>query len=261
MSSDVRPQEIVRSILRDRLALLQAANARYSLRAFSKRLNVQPSTLSEILNEKREITYGLSRRVLERLSIPPREIEDILQAMPRRAPHKSRAPELVSYRVLGTEEFNVVADWYYFAILSLVETRGFVSSHAWIARRLGIAVHQSRKAVRTLIRLGLLKELRSGRWVGTGRKFRTSYDVPSSAIRKNHSQGLGLAQGALDEVPVERREFGASTIAADPRRIPAAKERIRAFRRELSAFLEGGRKSEVYRLGVQLFPLTQEMKR
>jgi hypothetical protein len=50
------------------------------------------------------------------------------------------------------------------------------------------------------------------------------------------------------------------SIAIAPDRIPAAKEKVKKFRRELADFLESSRsKTEVYRLSFQLFPLTKPL--
>ena len=44
----------------------------------------------------------------------------------------------------------------------------------------------------------------------------------------------------------------------NPARLPAAKTAIRRFQDELSAILEGDDATEVYQLGVQLFPLSKK---
>jgi hypothetical protein len=43
----------------------------------------------------------------------------------------------------------------------------------------------------------------------------------------------------------------------DSRRLPAAKQAIRQFRRQLAQILEEGKKDAVYQLSIQLIPLTQ----
>jgi uncharacterized protein (TIGR02147 family) len=82
--------------------------------------------------------------------------------------------------------------------------------------------------------------------------------MPNSSIRKNHAQCLELALDALERVPIELRDFSGMIIAADPELLPEAKQRIRALRREITEILEGGKKKEVYRLSIQLFPLSNQ---
>jgi uncharacterized protein (TIGR02147 family) len=71
-------------------------------------------------------------------------------------------------------------------------------------------------------------------------------------------QILTQALVALEEVPIEKRDQTSMTMAIDSSLIPEAKLRITRFRRELSSFLENGKKKDqVYQLALSLFPLTQ----
>ncbi len=264
------------NLIRSAMAELQSRNPSYSLRAFARKLQITAAELSLLLNGKRRLSRKMAARVFERLAVEPAVATALVEALPERLSRKTRAANevpgakkrttgpVLQYIQLSTDEFRVVADWYHLAILSLAETQGFQSDEAWIARRLGLRVREVRSAVQTLVRLGLLVEVASGagisgvEWRATGKRFTTTNDVSDASLRKNHAQGLDLARTALDEVPVELREFGASIIAIDPDLLPAAKARLRELRREVAQLLEGGKKkSEVYRLSVQLIPLTR----
>jgi uncharacterized protein (TIGR02147 family) len=94
----------------------------------------------------------------------------------------------------------------------------------------------------------------------TGKQLTTTTEISDTAIRKNHHQGLELAQEALDSVPLELREFGAMTMAIDPKKIPEAKKMIINFRKQMAQFLEVDHQTEVYRLQMQFFPLTKNLK-
>lgn len=255
--SPTETQNAFVNLLRATLAQLQAKNPGFSLRSFAKRLRVTPAELSLILNGKRRVTRKMALKLSDRLALDPARAEKLLASLPTRLPRrKASTPSVLKYIQLSSDEFNVIADWYHLAILSLAETQGFVSEAEWIARRLGIRLREAESAVQTLLRLGMLEE-RAGAWVASGKEFRSTYDVPDSSVRKNHAQGLELARAALDEVPVELRDFGASIIAADPDLLPAAKQRLRELRREIVELLESGQKKEVYRLSVQLIPLSR----
>lgn len=248
-------------LLQSRLAEAQSKNSSYSLRAFSVLLGLAPAELSLILNGKRRITYPKATQILDRLSIDPSQRTSLLASVPRRLERKKKFGS-INYIQLSTDEFRVIADWHYLAILSLAETASFQSDTSWIAQRLGIRKRDAKSAIDTLLRLGLIQSEKTRnevRWVPTGKKFTTTNDIPSSPIRKNHAQGLELAKSALQNVPFELREFGASVIAADPNLLPKAKLRLRKLRREIAHLLEGGNKSEVYRLSVQLIPLSRSI--
>ena len=49
------------------------------------------------------------------------------------------------------------------------------------------------------------------------------------------------------------------TMAIDAKKIPQAKKLIREFQRQISAVLETGTKTEVYKLCVHMLPLSKEI--
>lgn len=153
----------------------------------------------------------------------------------------------------------MISDWYYLAVLSLAEVRGFQSEPQWIAKRLGITAREAKAALDTLIRLKMLKKSRKG-WIPTGETFRTTSDIPDSSIRKNHFQSLEQAAQSLRSDPIELREISGSILAIDPKRVPEVKQLLREFKRGLSERLSLGPKREVYRLNFQFFPISKSVK-
>jgi uncharacterized protein (TIGR02147 family) len=66
---------------------------------------------------------------------------------------------------------------------------------------------------------------------------------------------------ALEELPMEVRDHSAMTMAISRKRLPEAREKIKAFRRELCGFLEKGSDLDsVYQLGISLYPVAQVEK-
>jgi uncharacterized protein (TIGR02147 family) len=112
--------------------------------------------------------------------------------------------------------------------------------------------------VETLLRLGLLSRSGSGELTLTGKNFTTTDRVRSSAVRKGHENNLNLARKSLESDPVDARDFSAITMAIDPARLEEATQLIREFRDRICTFLEGGKKQQVYKLCIQLFPMTAD---
>lgn len=222
----------------------------YSLRAFARQLGLQSGPLSELLRGKRPLTGALAERLADALNFDPEARERWVLAARGTANAPVSTPR--SPRPLDDERFALIADWYHYGILSLLETASWRDSYRWIAEQLGIAEAEAKEAMQRLHRLGLVAR-RRGRWIATG-NFTSTHDVPSAALRKHHRQLLAQAVDALDTVSVDERDVTSMTLAIDPRRLPEAKRRIKAFRRELAAFLEGGDATAVYQLCIQLFP-------
>jgi uncharacterized protein (TIGR02147 family) len=238
--------------LRGRLTAIQARRPEYSLRAYSRDLGIPAPVLSEVLRGKREVTAKLARKLCDALALSTVEIDEVLSAVEGRERVADR------YVQLTQDEFHTISDWYGFAILALLETRSSGGNVRWIAKRLGISHQNAESALAALERLEFA--VREGaNYVATGRKFRTTQDIPSEAIQKNHRQGLDLAREALFDVAVEMREFSANTFAVNSADVQQLKKELRLMRRRFAKRAEASQsKDMVYRLQIQFFPLTKE---
>jgi uncharacterized protein (TIGR02147 family) len=199
--------------------------------------------------------------MLERLCIDPQTSQKILKKLSNRKTAGATLTSDAEFLQLNMDHYHVISEWYYFAILSLAETKGFKDDPEWIARRLNLTVTESKIALKRLARLGLLKRNKNGHLVWAGIHFRTSNDIANMSLRKSHYQNLDLARASLDKDSLETRDFSSMTMAIDPEKIPQAKDMIKKFRRTLSAFLESGDKKEVYRICMQMFPLSHGEKK
>lgn len=232
---------------------MKLKNPAYSLRSFARRLQIGPSALSEMLNGKRLITEKSALKILERLNLSPEESNKLMKRLA-----KGRKAPAREYVQVEMDQYHLIADWFYFGILSLAETEDFKDSPEWIANRLNIGIPQARRALAVLERMKLLKRDNKNRLVHSGAAFRTSSQIPHLGLRKSHFDNLELAKVSLEKDDVTVRDFSSVTMAIDPDLLSEAKELIRDFRRKLSEFLESGKKQEVYKLNIQLFPLSNK---
>lgn len=245
----------LRKIMNDEITRAKSVNPSYSLRAFARKVGLQPSALSEILSGKRHITRKMAAKVLERLCVGPEKTKNLLAKLSNKktSPPTDTHGDFVQ---INMDHYHIISEWYYFGILSLAETKGFKGNPDWIANRLGITTTEAKNALKRLERLELLKRNSKNQLVWSGQHFTTSNDIVNMALRKSHYQNLELAKKSLDTVDLSERDFSSMTMAIDTKKIPETKKMIQAFRRNLSEFLESGEKSEVYRICLQLFPLS-----
>lgn len=230
------------------------ANPRYSLRAFAKFLDVDPSFLSKLFNGKRAATPEIIRTFSRRLDVGPDKESQFLQLI--------KAPETSvdkNYNQLALDYFRLIADWYHYAILELIQIDGFESSEKWISRSLGISTAEAKTAVERLIRLELIEAREDGVWVNkSGSNTTVGNEFTDVAFRKLQKSILEKAIVALEEIPFDLRDQTSMTLATDPSLMPEAKKRIKQFRRSLTAFLESApKKKAVYHLGLSLYPISK----
>jgi transcriptional regulator with XRE-family HTH domain len=241
-----------RTILRDELLRRKQANPSYSLRAFSRQLNMSPAQLSQIISGKRPLSAKKAYRIAESLNFSPTEKSLLVEStIPIGASSGDQEP--IEIR---DEEFQLVSDWYHFAILSLTELPHHKADPRWIARQLGVTPQEAADALARLVRLKIV-EVKKGKMTQIMKPIRTTTDVSSSAIRRYHLQNLENSKEKLGTVPVEKREYSAITMAVSTKNLPKAKRLITEFKRKLADIMENGSKDAVYTLAVQLFPVSK----
>jgi transcriptional regulator with XRE-family HTH domain len=248
-----RSTQTFRKFLQDELLRRVDRNPGYSLRAFARSLGINPASLSRILRGQRIISEDMREKLAQRLGLHPTEYQQL------DLNDSSEPGAQAQYHQLSLDAFQVISDWYHYAILELVNTRGFKPDARWVATRLGITTSEVHAAVERLTRLGMLEVTEEGQWINaSGSNTNIAADMRAAAYRKLQRQSLEMAIRALDEVPIEKRDQSTMTMSVDSRKLPEAAERITRFRRELCEFLEqGNTRDHVYQLVVSLYPLTQ----
>lgn len=263
----LRVMQTIRTYLQDELVRRCKTNPRYSLRSFAKHLQMNPSLLSKILRGQVGVSPKRFDKICERMSLGPVEREQLATAEDRKRTFKKqnhlfRELKNTSVQMRDmADQFQVIADWYHYAILELVATEGFQSDERWIAKTLGITYPEVVEARERLVRLGMLEISENGIWKdSSGNVSNSSGQYTSIALRKLQTQVLNLALGALETVPVEKRLQGSMTLAIDAALVPSAKEKIIAFQRALATSLqeESRSKNSVYQITVSFFPVTND---
>lgn len=233
-------------------------NPRFSLRSFALVLDMDSSTVSQLISGKRKASKKVISKICERLSADQSLLTKFLVQEQRNSQGDSKLKmSQTDYQLLNEDAIAVLSNWYYFAILEIVNVDHFQSSYTWIANRLGLTTPEIKIAVERLTRLNLLS-VESGKIKRT-EKFLTTYapGQTSKAQKEFQKQVLDMALEAIDEVPIELRDMSNMTMAIDIDKIPEARKMITKFRRELSDFLEDGERTQVFQLAVQLYPISK----
>ena len=227
-------------------------NPSYSLRAFSRSLGIDSSTMSAILNGKRPLTIKLARRIVDGLNIAnPVEAQALIVNTFGQLPDTDPL-----YTELAVDASEAISSWQHFAILALLEVKGFKGHDRTIAERLNIPLGIAWECLGRLEKLGLVIKDESG-WRLTGKNMATPAGA-NAALREGHRQNILKALQSLEADPVDVRDVTGITMSVSRARLPEARKIIQEFRRRLSVFMEDGKRDSVYRLNIQLFPLSQD---
>ena len=254
-----------RRLLKNELLRRKKAKPSYSLNAFARDLSISSGFLSQVLTGKKNLSISKAFAISNRLSWPPKKQRlflDLVQyeivsgkgkeVLLADVPKTNLEP--AEFSPLEIEKFELISNWYHYAILELCDTEGFKSDHKWIAEKLRVSEREVQDAIDRLIRLKLLNVEK-----GVFKKKRNNSikSVPSSGLRNFHRQHLENAKRSLTTDHFFERDFSGTTVCTSPQQLLKAKRMIQEFRAELTSVLESGPRTHVYHLAVQLFPLSK----
>lgn len=166
-----------------------------------------------------------------------------------------------SVKLVGEEEYDYFETWRNPVIRELApKMKG--ATPAKMAEQFEFDVNTAdvKKSLAQLQNLGLLKKDKDGNFVQDSKSITTgNLDVTSLAIRDMHRQMGNLAVKALDEVPVNERDISGMTLGVSEMAFQKIVQEIADFRRRVGAIvMEDSGSERVYRMNVQLFPLTKD---
>lgn len=267
------PHAEYRSYLKRELEERCQRNPKYSLRAFARDLELHPARLSLVLNKKQGLSEKSARGIAKALGLAPPDTEHFVylviasdsRSKSARAVAQAKLTHLDGQteegRILREDAFCVISDWYHYAILELTSLKDFRSDTSWIARRLGISLHEAEQAVARLIKLGLATKVK-GVLKQTDVILSTPDGVPSQAVRNFNTQILKRAIDAIHLQKVDERSISTLTIAVDSSTLPKIMGKMARFRRSLNQEIEASThdrdKDEVYCLSTQFFRMTKK---
>jgi uncharacterized protein (TIGR02147 family) len=248
--------------IREGLSLKQRVNPSYSLRAYANFLGVHSSTLSQVLSGKRSLPLKSAKEVSEKLNLGPKDKTLFLESLYR---IKTNLDDIkVDHnddRFMLDESYSkVIAEWEHYAVLTLFDIDNFTASKEEISARLGITEMRAEVVLDNLLICNLINKNEEGAFQKTHEKVRTTEDVTMKALHDSHIETLEMGKNKLEEIDVELRDYSAMTIAMDVEKLPEVKTIIREFRQKMSALLRDGKKTDVYQLAIQLYPLTKTLK-
>ena len=262
-------QLLLQERLKQRLVETKSRNSNISIRSFARHLGLPAGTVSLVLLGKRKISLKLAEKLATALQFDPNE-RALLQAELKKKSASTSSTQTSTHersRSLGTTfkpetlrlsdpQFDLLKEWYYFGILSLVQTKNFKLDAQWIAKRLNLLPSTAQAALDQLISLKLIV-VENGKAKRNYRHVRTSDGSNQAAIKRAHEQNLELAKKAMRIRDYHECDFTSINLPANPQDLPAMKEMIRDFEKAfLEKFAYQAEASEVFRVNIQAFPIT-----
>lgn len=204
-----------KAYLQSQLARRCSTNSQYSLRSFAMQLEIDHSTLSQLLRGKRRLTERMIRRLSGRLSLSAAAIDAFVGFENLQEPDPPAG--IRETQQLLRDTLSLISNPHHLNILELVHLEEFRPDARWIARLLDITTDEVNIALSRLIRLGLLEMSTPTRWTdkSAGSGTRLS-DFVSEAIENlsKRLQGISIAS-ASDKQELVRNGDNVKFSSAD----------------------------------------------
>jgi uncharacterized protein (TIGR02147 family) len=261
-----------RKYLRDYYEFRKDSERGYSYRAFSKSAGfTSPNFLKLVMDGERNISTEALEKFVTALHLQE-QMAEYFRALVRMNQSKDdgererwydQLNKLIPHskkRMIDSEGHRYLSHWIYPTIRELVLLPDFQEDPYWIARRLqgNVSPATINQAVCFLLDEGFLKRDENNRLMPTDHMVMSSDEVKSLAIRNYHREMMERAKDALENLPLNEREFGALTFVLPQSAMEELKYRLKSFRDELHNWAvqtaRGAEADSVIQLNLQMFP-------
>jgi uncharacterized protein (TIGR02147 family) len=259
-----------RKYLADHYAAEKARRPSFSYRAFARRAGFSsPNFLKLVIDGQRNLGTQSVPSFAKALGLGPEEATFFADLVAfGQAPtveEKNRHFERIAAsrrfraaRRIDGALFEYLSHWWTPAIREMAGRADFRDDPAWVAKELRprIRAADAKRALGTLVTLGLLVRDENGRLVRGEPTLTTGHEVQSIAVVNYHRQMLERAAEAIEAQPSARREFAAVTVCIQAGTVTDLKARVQRFCEEVLERSDRDEKPEVvYQVNVQLFAL------
>jgi uncharacterized protein (TIGR02147 family) len=238
-----------------------AREAGYSSPVFLKLVCDGKANLSEVGVERVAAAMGLAGVDLQyfRELVAFNQAKDGAEKKSRFA-HLRRLARENNREIIGEDQYDYFESWKN-PVLREMAPNMPGATPAQLASKLAFDAETAgvKKSLNLLQKTGILEKDAAGNFKQGSKAISTgNLEVASLSVREMHRQMGELAVRALDEIPVKERDISGLTMGLSEEAFQRVSMEIEAFRRRIVAIaMEDSRTDKVYRLNMQLFPLTK----
>lgn len=263
--------------LRDVWSKKRAFNKNFTLGAWAKQLGISScGTFHQIVNGNRPIPKKYVAAISESLSLDAKEslyLETLVdykksKSIKMKEHYAQRLKSLAPGKKLSVfeiESFHFLKNPLNGAIVEMTALEGFRADAIWIKERLriNVSIAEIKEALERLLDLNLLHVDGNGNLKRTHKIFYSKQDIQNQALREYHKNIMKLASEEIEKQDVKEREFGACVFGIKKTSLPAIKDDIRDFIKELMAKYETAEEEaeEIYQFATQFFGMTNKQEK
>jgi uncharacterized protein (TIGR02147 family) len=241
-----------------------------SLTAFSKKLGLSTSFLSEVLNNKKSLSVEMALRIAMKLGLTESETQYFCLLTQLEQEKDAELREEILRRLgslnpnrpthdLSLDLFKVIAEWHHFAILEMTHISGFKFGATALAQKLGISKMEAEVAIERLERLELLEQDSKGRYRKAHNYLLSESKAPNAALKQYHRGILEKALESLNSQTPKERMSSTDILPIDSRYLKDVDKLSQEFSSAVFRLAEKSSvKDSVYALSVHFLKLNKE---
>ena len=138
------------------------SNTRYSLRAYAAFLEVDHSTLSQVMSGSRKVPVSAIRKWARKLGLGREEVTVFVAA--EHVPDSQTIKRQEQLRNWSAEAMSIISEPVHLEMLRLTRLTNFHPNSIWLSKQLGLSVDEVNIALSRLLRLRLLSIDEHGAW-------------------------------------------------------------------------------------------------
>ena len=231
-----------RELLKKEYDKRRLKNQYYSLRAFSRDLELSKTLVSDVINKNKQISKRSCIHIARKLDIEDYLLEKMIFENTVACPKEN-------YRELSCEEFDKIATLLHFTILGYLKKDTQVSKED-LFKAIEKDNFEIESCISNLIELNLIEQ-NDCYLKRTKRPITTTSDIPSDSIKKYHDSSLDEIKRCLKEVEVELRDITSSTFLMKKENMIYLKEEIKKIKRKIEKKFENNQTEyNIYQLNI-----------
>lgn len=261
-----------RGILKEIFEARTLKNPSYSISAFSRDAGYKSYHISDILRGKYNLSPKSALKIASNLKMNDSlcseflclvEIEFAKDPIKKNLALK-KLSQLKSFskKTVLQNEFNLISEWYYFAIIELVRQNPINLDFKSISKKLDISINQAEIALNQLTNLGIIN-IKNNRYSVDYELVKVnSSNAPSDSIRKYHKTMIKKGLEAIEDFEVSERSLSSFNLLLEEKEYENLRSELNEYVRKYIHKIQINKEknAKLYALNFQLFPHEKKEK-
>lgn len=261
----------VRQALRIELESRSKRNSRYTLRMFARHLGISPTSLSDVLNEKRKLSPRMGERISHRLQLNEQlrvrfiNLVNLEQNRSResklRARLRLRRKSLSEIEQITEAQINQCSTWLHLSILEYIYLNPGEQNSDALAKIMRVEASDVNRAISHLKASGLLRfqDSNPNDLTSNHELLTSTAGTPSLAIQRFHRSLLEKISQDIPRIGPDRRLNEAGIFSLSENDFSKIKEIVKNTYEEIIEVINSSEQANnIYAISLNLMPIQVE---